>query len=50
MKNTRLAAAAMLALSLLSAVALSACNTTEGFGQDVKNAGQDISSSAQQNK
>jgi predicted small secreted protein len=50
MKNSRLVAAAFLSLGLLSAVALSACNTTQGFGQDVKNTGQDISNTAQQNK
>ncbi len=31
-------------------MALSACNTTEGFGQDVKNTGQTISNTAQQAK
>ena len=50
MKNTRLAAVVALALTVLSTVALTACNTTEGFGQDVKNTGQDISNSAAQNK
>jgi predicted small secreted protein len=50
MKNTRIAAMLALALTVLSSVALTACNTTEGFGQDVKNTGQDISKTAQQNK
>ncbi len=50
MKNTCIAAMVALALTVLSSVALTACNTTQGFGQDVKNAGQDISTSAQQNK
>ena len=50
MKNTRFAAMLALALAVLSSVALTACNTTEGFGQDVKGAGQGIENSAAQNK
>lgn len=32
----------LLTLLTLSPLALSACNTVEGFGQDVENAGQKI--------
>ena len=33
---------AVLALLILAGAALSACNTLEGFGQDVENAGEKI--------
>jgi predicted small secreted protein len=49
MKKNRLAALLALALCM-STLALSACNTTEGFGQDVQNTGADISNSAAKNK
>jgi entericidin B len=41
-----------LALFLLSSAGavLSACNTTAGAGQDLQNAGQAITNSAEQNK
>ena len=34
----------------LSAVSLSACNTTEGFGQDMQKAGQSIEHKADESK
>ncbi len=39
-----------LTLALLSGFALTACNTTQGFGHDVSNAGQDLSSEAAKDK
>jgi predicted small secreted protein len=55
MKKVSLALA--LTLAVLSSAVLSACNTTEGMGQDVKaagqgiaNGGQDLSNSAERNK
>ena len=40
----------LLGLTVLSSVALSACNATQGLGKDVQNTGKDISTSAQDNK
>ena len=38
------------ALLIASAVSLGACNTTQGFGQDMTSAGHAISNSAEKNK
>ena len=47
----RIASGCVAALVLAAAAsALSACNTTAGFGEDVKAAGSAISNSAQQTK
>ena len=37
-------------LALLALAALSACNTFQGLGKDIENAGESISSGAQQAK
>lgn len=39
-----------LALSLVAVLALSACNTIEGLGQDAKAAGEAVSGAAQKTK
>lgn len=40
----------VLAALALGAIAVSACSTTEGFGEDVKNLGGSIENSAEKNK
>lgn len=47
-KSLRLLSLLLLVLSL--PVALGGCNTTRGFGQDVKALGENISDEAQENK
>ena len=42
--------AVALALLLAAATPLAACNTTEGFGQDMSAAGHSLSNSAERNK
>ncbi len=37
-------------LAMLSGFALTACNTTEGMGQDIKGAGQGLSNEAAKDK
>lgn len=40
----------LLAVLLTAGSLLSACNTTQGAGKDLSNAGHDISNAAQRNK
>lgn len=42
----RKTSAILLGLTLLSALGVSACNTMEGLGQDVENAGESIENQA----
>lgn len=41
---------AISAYVMVSALSLGACNTTEGFGKDVKETGKDIEQKAKDNK
>ncbi len=41
---------AVLAVMLMSMAALSACNTVEGFGEDVEATGENIEDTANSNK
>lgn len=36
----------LLTLTLLSAIALTGCNTTEGFGRDMERAGESVQDAA----
>lgn len=50
MKNKLFALAIVLLTALVSSVALTACNTMKGVGQDVESAGDAIKDSAQEHK
>jgi predicted small secreted protein len=39
-----------LAVLIMTAQLLTACNTTEGAGKDISNAGHDLSNAAERNK
>ncbi len=40
----------ILTIMFLAIASLSACNTFEGMGQDIKNGGQDVENAADRNK
>ncbi len=49
-RGSALAALAVVLLMTTMSALLAACNTTEGFGEDVQSAGRGIQHSAEKNK
>ncbi|MGE3302062.1 MAG: entericidin A/B family lipoprotein [Hyphomonadaceae bacterium] len=48
--HAKLISSLLVTAAMAAAVALSACNTVQGAGEDVKAAGQAVSSSAEETK